>query len=162
MKNIISVVVRNNAGVLARVASLFGRRGFNIHSLSVSATDDPQISRITVVVNGDDNALEQVCKQTAKLVDTISVTALNEENTVARELLLVKVVFDDKIDKQVVHLCDTFGAIILDISATSMIIELTGTTYKIDEFMSELVNNKNKYKVSKVCRTGITAMERGL
>ena len=108
MKHIISVVVRNNSGVLARVSSLFGRRGFNIDSLLVSVTDDPLISRITVVVNGDDNALEQVVKQTAKLVDTISVTALREENTVARELLLVKIIFNANIDKDVVSLCDRF------------------------------------------------------
>ncbi|MGN0771932.1 MAG: acetolactate synthase small subunit [Christensenellales bacterium] len=162
MKHIISVVVRNNSGVLARVSSLFGRRGFNIDSLSVSATDDPLISRITVVVNGDDNALEQVVKQTAKLVDTISVTALREENTVARELLLVKIIFTDDIDKNVVSLCDRFGAMILDITGVSMIIELTGTTYKIDEFMSELMNHAVTFRISKVCRTGITAMERGL
>ena len=162
MKHIISVVVRNNSGVLARVSSLFGRRGFNIDSLSVSATDDPLISRITVVVNGDDNALEQVVKQTAKLVDTISVTALREENTVARELLLVKIIFNAIIDKDVVSLCDRFGSMILDITDGSMIIELTGTTYKIDEFMSELMNHATTFRISKVCRTGITAMERGL
>lgn len=162
MKHIISVVVRNNSGVLARVSSLFGRRGFNIDSLSVSATDDPLISRITVVVNGDDNALEQVVKQTAKLVDTISVTALREENTVARELLLVKIIFNANIDKDVVSLCDRFGSMILDITDGSMIIELTGTTYKIDEFMSELMNHVTTFRISKVCRTGITAMERGL
>lgn len=162
MKHIISVVVRNNSGVLARVSSLFGRRGFNIDSLSVSATDDPLISRITVVVNGDDNALEQVVKQTAKLVDTISVTALREENTVARELLLVKIIFKGDIDKDVVSLCDRFGSMILDITDKSMIIELTGTTYKIDEFMSELMNHATTFRISKVCRTGITAMERGL
>lgn len=162
MKHIISVVVRNNSGVLARVSSLFGRRGFNIDSLSVSATDDPLISRITVVVNGDDNALEQVVKQTAKLVDTISVTALREENTVARELLLVKIIFHADIDKDVVSLCDRFGSMILDITDGSMIIELTGTTYKIDEFMSELINHATTFRISKVCRTGITAMERGL
>ena len=162
MKHIISVVVRNNSGVLARVSSLFGRRGFNIDSLSVSATDDPLISRITVVVNGDDNALEQVVKQTAKLVDTISVTALREENTVARELLLVKIIFNANIDKDVVSLCDRFGSMILDITDGSMIIELTGTTYKIDEFMSELMNHATTFRISKVCRTGITVMERGL
>ena len=162
MKHIISVVVRNNSCVLARVSSLFGRRGFNIDSLSVSATDDPLISRITVVVNGDDNALEQVVKQTAKLVDTISVTALREENTVARELLLVKIIFNANIDKDVVSLCDRFGSMILDITDGSMIIELTGTTYKIDEFMSELMNHATTFRISKVCRTGITAMERGL
>ncbi|MEG2413986.1 MAG: acetolactate synthase small subunit, partial [Clostridia bacterium] len=142
MKHIISVVVRNNSGVLARVSSLFGRRGFNIDSLSVSATDDSRISRITVVVNGDDAELEQVVKQTAKLVDTISVTALAEVDSVCRELILVKVVsFTDVFDKQIVAITDLFGGLILDISAKSMIIELTGENKKIDEFTRALVEN---------------------
>ena len=89
-------------------------------------------------------------------------TALREENTVARELLLVKIIFNANIDKDVVSLCYRFGSMILDITDGSMIIELTGTTYKIDEFMSELMNHATTFRISKVCRTGITAMERGL
>ncbi len=160
MKHIISVVVRNNSSVLARVSSLFGRRGFNIDSLSVSTTQDPHISRISVVVNGDENSLDQVVKQTTKLVDTISVTALCADNTVARELLLVKVLVQDSDEiRRVVAMCDLYGAIILDIGSDgTMIAELTGTSAKIDEFVAEL---SAKGKISEVCRTGITAMERG-
>lgn len=164
MKHIISVVVRNNSSVLARVSSLFGRRGFNIDSLSVSATQDPQISRITVVVNGDDAALDQVVKQTSKLVDTISVTALHEDNTVARELLLVKVLAPSADDtRRIVMMSDLYGAGVLDISPDhTVVLELTGTSAKIDEFVAELLSDTQGSKILEVCRTGITAMERGL
>ena len=164
MKHIISIVVRNNAGVLARVSSLFGRRGFNIDSLSVSATDDPKISRITAVVNGDDNALDQVVKQTYKLIETISVTALKEENSVCRELLLVKVIKTNESfsHNQIVQICDHYGALILDITSETIIVELTGTSSKLDEFMEKLQAMTDYFKISKVCRTGITALERGI
>lgn len=164
MKHIISIVVRNNSGVLARVSSLFGRRGFNIDSLSVSATDDPQISRITVVVDGDESTLDQVVKQTYKLIDTISVTALKEENAVCRELMLVKILRTDEswFDSSILTLADKYGAFLLDITKKSMIIELTGTSNTIDEFMAQLEMPQSSYKISRVCRTGITAMERGI
>lgn len=162
MKHIISIVVRNNAGVLARVSSLFGRRGFNIDSLSVSATDDAQISRITVVVNGDEAILEQVVSQTYKLIETISVTALQENNAVCRELMLIKVhKVSDSWFGDLTALTDHYGAFILDITQDSMIIELTGTSDKIDEFMTIVEEHQTSYDISKVCRTGITAMERG-
>lgn len=162
MKHIISVVVRNNSSVLARVSSLFGRRGFNIDSLSVSATEDPQISRITVVVNGDDASLDQVVKQTQKLIDTISVTVLREENSVSRELLLVKVHSALESVRPVVALCDSYGAGILDISDNTMIIELTGISTKIDKFIAKLLKMEDSgNQVLEVCRTGITAMECG-
>lgn len=166
MKHIISIVVRNNSGVLARVSSLFSRRGFNIDSLSVSATDDPKISRITAVANGDEKELEQVVKQTSKLFETINVTALKEENSVCRELLLVKVLRaeGDFFNSNIVKICDHYGAFIIDITQNSMIMELTGTSTKLDEFMLKLQSNKDNggYKITKVCRTGITALERGI
>ena len=164
MKHIITLVVRNDSGVLARISSLFGRRGFNIDSLSVSATDDPDISRITVVVRGDNQALDQVVKQTAKLDDTINIEPLKEENCVARELLLVKIkCISECISCDVVNLTDRYGAAILDIAKNSMIIELTGTTYKVNEFLKELkMSAQGKYEIYKVCRTGITAMKRGV
>lgn len=162
MKHIISVVVRNNSSVLARVSSLFGRRGFNIDSLSVSATEDPQISRITVVVNGDDASLDQVVKQTQKLIDTISVTVLREDSSVSRELLLIKVHSDQACVRPVVALCDSYGAGIVDISDNTMIIELTGVSGKIDKFVTKLLAMEpSGNRVLEVCRTGITAMECG-
>jgi len=166
MKNVISIVVKNNSSVLARVSSLFGRRGFNIDSLSVSATDDPHISRITVVANSDEAGLAQIISQTKKLEETISVRALKESESVFRELSLVKILTTNNefCDKFVIELSDRYGAVIVDVTAASMIVELTGTSDKIDSYMDELANaQKDKnFVISKVCRTGITAIERGI
>ena len=166
MKNVISIVVKNNSSVLARVSSLFGRRGFNIDSLSVSATDDPHISRITVVANSDEAGLAQIISQTKKLEETISVRALTESESVFRELSLVKILTTNNefFDKFVIELSDRYGAVIVDVTAASMIVELTGTSDKIDSYMDELANaQKDKnFVISKVCRTGITAIERGI
>lgn len=166
MKNVISIVVKNNSSVLARISSLFGRRGFNIDSLSVSATDDPHISRITAVAQSDESGLAQIINQTKKLQEVISVQALEENKSVFRELSLVKIltVDDNFFDKFVIEQCDKFGAIVVDVTEKSMIIELTGTSEKIDSFMATLSNNQDDkgFKISKVCRTGITAIERGI
>ena len=166
MKNVISIVVKNNSSVLARISSLFGRRGFNIDSLSVSATDDPHISRITVVAQSDESGLAQIISQTKKLQETISVQALDENKSVFRELSLVKILTANGnfFDKFVIEQCDKFGAIVVVVTEKSMIIELTGTSDKIDLFMSALSDNqKDKgFVISKVCRTGITAIERGV
>jgi acetolactate synthase-1/3 small subunit len=166
MKNVISIVVKNNSSVLARVSSLFGRRGFNIDSLSVSATDDPHIYRITVVANSDEAGLAQIISQTKKLEETISVRALKESESVFKELSLVKILTTNNefFDKFVIELSDRYGAVIVDVTAASMIVELTGTSDKIDSYMDELANaQKDKnFVISKVCRTGITAIERGI
>ena len=167
MKQIISIVVKNNPGVLARVSALFERRGFNIDSLSVATTDNPQISRITVTVSADVVEIEQLIKQTLKLEETISVTPLKEDNTVARELFLVKLIATNNgnvwFGNRIYSLCDEFGADILDVTKESMIIELTGNSSKIDEFVKALKDNaQTGYRVSKVCRTGVTAMEKGV
>lgn len=165
MKHIVSVVVYNNPSVLARVCGLFGRRGFNIDSLSVATTDDPKISRITITAQGDENTLDQIVKQTSKLEETINVTALKEEESVCRELLLVKVVTDGAFDNSIVQLADEYGALILDITSKSMILELTGTSRKIDNFVAALSALRDKdrdLRVKNVCRTGITALDRGV
>ena len=166
MKNVISIVVKNNSSVLARVSSLFGRRGFNIDSLSVSTTDDPHISRITVVAESDEAGLAQIINQTKKLEETISVQALEESKSVFRELSLVKILTtnDEFFDKFVIELSDQYGAIVVDATAKSMIIELTGTSDKIDNYMNELAKaqKEKNFRISKVCRTGITAIERGI
>lgn len=164
MKHIVSVVVYNNPSVLARVSSLFGRRGFNIDSLSVATTDDPKISRITITAVGDENTLDQIVKQTSKLEETISVRALKEEDSVCRELILVKVVTETAFDNSIVQLADEFGALILDITAKSMILELTGSSRKIDNFAAAVTGlcEGRDMRVKNVCRTGITAIDRGV
>ena len=144
---------------------MFGRRGFNIDSLSVATTDDPKISRITITAQGDENTLDQIVKQTSKLEETINVTALKEEESVCRELLLVKVVTDGAFDNSIVQLADEYGALILDITSKSMILELTGTSRKIDNFVAALTALRDKdrdLRVKNVCRTGITALDRGV
>ena len=162
MKQIISIVVKNNSSVLARISSLYGRRGFNIDSLSVAATDDPDISRITVVTHGDDYSLEQIVKQTKKLQETIECYPIVEEDSVCRELLLVKVVTDSSFDNTLVNICDKYGAQILDISENSVILELCGTGEKIDEFLDAIMEARVHYDIKQVCRTGIAALKRGV
>ena len=163
MRQIISIVVKNNSGVLARVSSLYGRRGFNIDSLSVAATDDPDISRITVVTHGDDYSLEQIVKQTKKLAETINCYPLVEEDSVCRELLLVKLV-TASFDNMLINLSDRYGAAVLDIAEGSIILELCATSDKIDSFLQDINSGADEghYYVKQVCRTGITALRRGV
>lgn len=156
-RNVLSLLVDNNAGVLTRVASLFGRRGFNIDSLTVSATDEPAVSRITLVVHDDEQVLEQIVKQTARLEETREIFALNTAQSLLRELLLVKVAADESTRAAVREIAMIYHAKIIDLSIASMVLELTGEPEKIDGFLDVL----SPYKILEMCRTGITALERG-
>ena len=156
-REVISILVDNHAGVLTRVSSMFGRRGFNIDSLTVSATSDPGISRITVVVQADDDSLEQIIKQTARLEETRDIFVLHRENSLFRELLLVKVSADEKTRSPIREIASIYKAKIIDLSVDSMVMELTGEPEKIDAFLKIL----SSYRILEMCRTGITALERG-
>ena len=156
-KYILSVTVQNNAGVLARVSSLFGRRGYNIDSLTVSATTDPKISRMSIIVQGDEPILEQIIKQTARLEETRDIFVLKRENSLFRELLLVKVAADETTRSQIREIAGIYKAKIIDLSIGSMVMELTGEPEKIDAFLKIL----STYRILEMCRTGITALERG-
>ena len=156
-KRILTVMVKNNSGVLARVASLFGRRGYNIESLTVSATNNPHISRMTVVVFGDDDIIEQIVHQTQKLEEALCVYVLPETGALYRELLLIKLKADEVNRSSIREVCDIYRASIVDLSVSSMIVELTGTPQKLDAFMDVI----NKYDILEMCRTGVTALERG-
>ncbi len=156
-KQVLSVLVENHAGVLARVASLFCQRGFNIDSLTVSATDDPAISRITIVTEGDELVLEQIIKQTGKLVETKKVAALKSSESLFRELLLVKVEADETVRREICGICEIYRAKIVDLTVNSLIVELTGNPRKIDGFLTMM----KQYNILEMCRTGITALERG-
>ena len=156
-REVISILVDNHAGVLTRVSSMFGRRGFNIDSLTVSATSDPGISRITVVVQADDDSLEQIIKQTARLEETRDIFVLHRENSLFRELLLVKVSADEKARSPIREIAGIYKAKIIDLSVDSMVMELTGEPEKIDAFLKIL----SSYRILEMCRTGITALERG-
>ncbi|MEG2174213.1 MAG: acetolactate synthase small subunit [Oscillospiraceae bacterium] len=157
-QQVLTVMVKNHAGVLARVSSLFGQRGYNIESLTVSATDDPLISRMTVVVEGDEDTMRQVIQQTAKLQETIDVYLLPQGKSLYRELLLIKLEANDQTRSAIHEVCDIYGAQIIDLSVSTMVIELTGTPQKLDAFMEVI----RRYPIVEICRTGATALERGL
>lgn len=155
-KHILSVIVQNNAGVLARVASLFGRRGYNIDSLTVSETNNPGTSNITLTVTGDESILEQIIKQVNKLEEVISIHHLSENSALSRELLLIKMEINSETRTSLREISDIYQAKIVDLAPKSMMIELTGSTQKIDAFMGIMKD----YKILEMCRTGVTALEK--
>lgn len=157
-KEVISIFVDNHANVLTRIVSLFGRRGFNIDSLTVSATNDPQISRITIVCNVTDQSLSQIITQTAKLEIVRSIFVLDSSNSLYRELLLMKIRVDQEKRSAVLEIANIYRAKVIDLSKESMILELTGAPEKLDGFMKIL----DCYDIVEVCRTGITGISRGL
>jgi len=155
-KYTLSIVVENNPGVLARVASLFGRRGYNIDSLTVSETNDPGTSHITLTVTGDEQILEQIIKQVYKLEEVIKVVHLSDSNTLSRELLLIKMDNGAGARTQLREIVDIYEAKIVDLAPGSMIIELTGAPQKIDAFLGMM----KEFRIIEMCRTGVTAMEK--
>lgn len=157
MKYTLSVLVENHPGVLSRVAGLFSRRGFNIDSLAVGVTEDPTISRITIVVNGDDYIVEQVSKQLNKLIDVIKVKKLNPKEAVERELALIKVSASSQTRSDIIQITEIFRANIVDVSKETLTIEISGDEDKIEAFV-ELIK---QYGIKEVVRTGIIAIERG-
>ena len=156
-RRVISLLVDNHNGVLARVSSLFCRRGFNIDSLTVSATNDPAVSRITVTLHGDDAAISQLILQTERLEVTRQVFVLDHENSLERELLLLKVAADVHNRSELREIASIYKAKIIDLSPDSMVLELTGRPEKVDAFLKILAD----YKILEQCRTGVTALERG-
>ncbi len=157
MQHTITVLVENKSGVLARVSGLFARRGFNIESLAVSITDDPTVSRMTIVVTGDDSTLDQINKQTSKLIDVIKVIDYSDIPIVERELALIKVKSETSDRAAIMQIVDIFRAKIIDISETSFTIEVTGGIDKVDA-IEELLR---PYGITEVVRTGKIAVARG-
>ena len=159
MRHTLSVLVENRTGVLARVAGLFSRRGFNIESLSVSTTDRKDISRMTIVVeSAEDNTIEQVTKQLHKLVEVLKINDLSGENFIDRGLAMYKVTSTPETRGEIMQIVDIFRAHILDFSPTSMIIESTGSEKKIFAFEEAL----KPFGIKEVVRTGEIAMVRGI
>jgi len=156
-KHYLSLLVENNEGVLARISSIFCQRGFNIDSLTVSATDNPEISRITIVTTGDESTFRQIRKQTEKLIETKAMFPLNLRTSLLRELLLIKLRSNTEIKKQIEELAEKNGAAVIDVSVGCMVLELTGEPEKIDKFLLKLKD----FEIIEMCRTGVTAMERG-
>ena len=156
-KYTLSVLVENHPGVLSRVVGLFSRRGFNIASLSVGTTVDDTISRITIEVEGDSLIIEQVSKQLSKLMEVIKIKTLPENEMVKRGLILCKVRVSPKTRGEVMEIANVFRAKIIDISPSTMTIELTGNDRKLSAFLDMIVN----YGIEEIARTGMTALERG-
>lgn len=157
MRHTLSVLVENRHGVLARVAGMFARRGYNIDSLTVGVTEDPTISRMTIVVRGDDEVLEQVTKQLNKLIDVIRVSDLKAEDTVEREMALFKVSSDVSNRSEIMQIVDIFRARIIDVAPKSMIVEVTGDETKI----AALEQLLRPFGIKEMVRTGKVALRRG-
>jgi acetolactate synthase I/III small subunit len=153
----LSVLVENKFGVLARIATLFAARGFNIDSLSVGETEDAQVSRMTIVAHGSESVLEQVEKQLNKLIDVIKVTNFADESHLQRDLALIKVKADKDSRSEIFQIVDIFRAKIVDVAAESLIVEITGDEEKILALETLL----RPFGIKEMARTGIIAMARG-
>jgi len=156
-KHTLSVLVENRPGVLARVASLFSRRGFNIHSLAVGPTEHDEISRMTIVVNVEDQPLEQVTKQLNKLVNVLKIVELDPAQSVQRELMLIKVRADAESRSHVLELVQLFRARCVDVAPDAVTIEVTGTADKLDAFIRVL----EPFGIKELVQSGMVAIGRG-
>jgi acetolactate synthase-1/3 small subunit len=156
MTHTISVLVENKFGVLARISGMFSGRGFNIDTLNVAPTHDPELSRITVVVRGDDAVLDQINKQLLKLINVIEVVDFKQGQAVVRELLLIKLKADSTTRSEIVQIADIFRAKIINVAPDSVIVELTGDEGKITAFL----NLVEPFGVIELARTGKLAMKR--
>ncbi len=158
MKHIISVMVENKSGVLAKVAGLFSRRGFNIDSLAVGPTDDGAISRITIVVNAENHSIEQITKQLYKLINVIKIQELDPSNIVERELVLIKVSADSKTRPEILEIVNIFRVNIVDVGKKSLVIEITGSNRKV-KALEDLLR---PFGILELVRTGKIACMRGI
>ncbi|MBR3761564.1 MAG: acetolactate synthase small subunit [Lachnospiraceae bacterium] len=156
-KKVFQLIVDNTAGVLSRISGLFSRRGYNIESITAGVTADPRFTRITIVASGDDVILEQIEKQVAKLVDVRHIKELKPDDSVYRELALIKVraTADDR--QGIMSICDIFRAKVIDVSTESIMMELTGAQSKIEAFLKMVEN----YEILELARTGIAGLSRG-
>ncbi len=157
MQHIISLLMENEAGALSRVAGLFSARGYNIESLTVAITEDPTLSRMTIVTSGSDDVIEQIIKQLNKLVDVVKVLDLNDGKHIERELMLVKVKATGGFREEMKRMCDIFRGRIIDVADGSFTIELTGSGSKLDAFIESL----DSTAILETVRTGASGIGRG-
>ncbi|MFQ5488311.1 MAG: acetolactate synthase small subunit [Gammaproteobacteria bacterium] len=157
MRHIISILMENEAGALSRVAGLFSARGYNIESLTVAPTEDPSLSRMTVVTRGSEEIIEQITKQLNKLIDVVKLQDLTEGAHIEREMLLIKVKAVEGEREELMRLTDIFRGSIIDVTGNTFTIELTGTSEKLDAFV-EAVDNK---LILETVRSGVTGIARG-
>jgi acetolactate synthase I/III small subunit len=156
-KHALSVLVENHPGVLSRVAGLFSRRGFNIDSLAVGVTENKDISRMTIIVDGDDYTVEQVSKQLNKLIDIIKIKQLDKGDSVSRELALIKVAATTSTRAEIIQIVEIFRANIVDVSKNTLTIEISGGTDKV----AALEDMVRGFGIKEIVRTGTIAIERG-
>ncbi len=157
-KKVFQLLADNTSGVLSRISGLFSRRGYNIESITAGVTADPRYSRITIVASGDDEILEQIEKQVGKLVDVRDIKELKPDESVYRELVLIKVKVTTAEQRQdIISIKDLFRAKIIDVATESLMIEMTGTQSKIEAFLGMLEN----YEILELARTGIAGLGRG-
>ena len=157
MKHYISALVENKAGVLARISGLFARRGFNIDSLAVGETNDHAVSRVTIVVEGDDYIADQVTKQLSKLIDVRTVKQIAQDSMIQRELVLIKVKIDSEQRSEIYDLVKIMNCEIVDISHTTLMIEFDDRTPRVELLLDLL----SKYEIIEIVRTGAIALEKG-
>lgn len=158
MQRVFSLLVDNNPGVLSRVSGLFSRRGYSIDSITAGVTADPRFTRITIVASGDELILSQIEKQVRKLEDVIEIKVLQPEDSVYRELIMVKVLANKTERTEIISVADIFRAKIVDVEKDSLMVELTGNGSKVDAFL-ELLEG---YEILELARTGITGLQRGI
>ncbi|MBR5422213.1 MAG: acetolactate synthase small subunit [Lachnospiraceae bacterium] len=156
-KKVFQLLVENSSGVLSRISGLFSRRGYNIESITAGVTADERYTRITIVASGDDEILDQIEKQVAKLVDVRNIKVLTPHDSVYRELCLIKVEVSEQNRESLIAIANIFRAGIIDVAAESMIIELTGNPSKIEAFLGLLTG----YTILELARTGLTGLSRG-
>ena len=156
-RKVFQLIVDNTSGVLSRISGLFSRRGYNIESITAGVTADPRFTRITIVTNGDADILDQIEKQVEKLIDVRSIKELEPEDSVYRELIMIKVRATNEQRQGVISITDIFRAKIIDVAVDSVIIELTGNQTKIDAFLKLLEG----YEILEIARTGIAGLQRG-
>ena len=158
-KRVFQLLVENTSGVLSRISGLFARRGYNIESITAGVTANPAVTRITIVASGDDEILEQIEKQVGKLVDVLNIIELKPDESVYRELALIKIKCNQTQRNNIISITDTdaFRANVVDVSKEGLIVEMTATQHKIDSFL-ELIDG---YEILEIARTGIAGLRRG-
>lgn len=154
MRKMISILVRNHPGVLSHVSGLFARRGYNIESIAAGVTENPEVTRITIVVSGDEAILEQVTKQLRKLIDVIKVQDLKYSESITRELVLLTIFVPREKRQEVVTTANTFGALVVDIAEKTMTLEFVGNERKVNTIVEAL----HGYKIKDMARTGFVAL----
>ena len=157
MRHIISILIENESGALSRVSGLFSARGYNIESLSVAPTEDPSLSRMTLVTTGNDNEVEQITKQLNKLVDVVKLVDLSEGEHIEREMMLIKVRAEKGMREEMKRLSEIFRGKIIDVTENSYVIEMTGDSAKLDAF----INAISEDFIVEVVRTGVSGIARG-